>query len=166
MKTFTIEDIRSWEPCYDPAKHLPEDWEGTALDILKLEDIPVGDRLWVVLREDLLDDRTLRLFAVLCAKQARHLMKDERSLKALDVAQAYLEGEASEDDLASATDAAHAAATAAAAPTPPKLLGPEQGVGLQQGVVRLNFFFLLCTAYNVRTKGLRVRFKESSRSCF
>ena len=28
MKTFTItiNDIRSWEPCYDPALFLPEGW--------------------------------------------------------------------------------------------------------------------------------------------
>lgn len=34
MRVFTIGDIRSWEPCYDPDKYLPEDWAGSALDML------------------------------------------------------------------------------------------------------------------------------------
>ena len=33
LKQITIDDIRSFEPCYDPARYLPEDWTGTALDI-------------------------------------------------------------------------------------------------------------------------------------
>ena len=36
---FTIDDIRSWKPCYDPARFLPEGWSGTALDILAVEDV-------------------------------------------------------------------------------------------------------------------------------
>jgi hypothetical protein len=28
MKTFTINDIRNWGPCYDPNRYLPEDWQG------------------------------------------------------------------------------------------------------------------------------------------
>lgn len=47
--TFSIRHIREAWPCYDPARHLPEDWEGTALDILAHNTIPANDKLWVVL---------------------------------------------------------------------------------------------------------------------
>ena len=114
MKTFTIDDIRSWEPCYDPSRHLREDWSGTVLDILKHEKIPPQDKLWVVCRESLIDDRTLRLFAVWCARQMQHLMTDERSIAALDVAERHANGDATDDELAAARAAARAAAGDAA----------------------------------------------------
>lgn len=66
MKTFTIEDIRSWKPCYDPNKYLPYDWSGTSIDILNKDIIPFQDRLWVVLRKELVSETTARLFAVWC----------------------------------------------------------------------------------------------------
>ena len=47
--TFTIHHLRQAGPCYDPAPHLPEDWTGTALDILAHDTIPANDKLWVVL---------------------------------------------------------------------------------------------------------------------
>jgi len=53
LKIFTIEDIRSWMPCYDPIRHLPEGWSGTVLDILKNGEISIRDRFWVVLGEEL-----------------------------------------------------------------------------------------------------------------
>lgn len=111
MKTFTIEDIRSWEPCYDPNKYLPEEWCGTALDILDDKRIPLEDRLWVILRTDLVSERLMRLFAVWCARQVQHLMTDARSIAALDVAERFANGQASREEL----DAARAAAWAAAA---------------------------------------------------
>ena len=114
MKIFTIDDIRSWNPCYDPIKHLPEGWSGTVIDILKHDAIPPEDKLWVVCREDLIDAKTLRLFAVWCARQVQHLMTDERSIAALDVAERYANGQATEKELAAARDAAWAAARDAA----------------------------------------------------
>ena len=117
MKTFTIDDIRSWKPCYDPGRHLPEGWSGTALDILRMETIPPKDRLWVVCKNGLLSDKIFRLFAVKCARQAQHLMNDPRSLRALDVAEAFAYGKATQDEVkdawVAAADAAWAAAWAA-----------------------------------------------------
>jgi hypothetical protein len=99
MKTFTIEDIRSWEPCYDPSKHLPEGWSGTALDILKHGTIPPKDKMWVVCHEGLIDAKTLRLFAVWCARQTEHLLTDERSRNAINVAERYAHGQATKEEL-------------------------------------------------------------------
>jgi len=118
MKKFTINDIRSWKPCYDPSEHLPESWQGTALDILNDDSIPFRDRLWVIMRPDLVSERLMRRFAVWCARQVQHLMTDQRSLHALDVMEAYAENrwliddpdyaEAWEDERATAWNAAEA----------------------------------------------------------
>ena len=115
LKTFSIDDIRAWNPCYDPAKHLPENWVGTAIDILRHDTIPPGDKFWVVCREELLDSKTLRLFAVWCARQVEHLLTDQRSKNALIVAEKFANGTATASELAAAEDAAWAAASDAAA---------------------------------------------------
>jgi len=114
MKTITITDIRSWKPCYDLSKHLPEDWQGTVLDILKMDTIPAQDRFWVVLREELIDAKTLRLFAVWCARQVQHLITDPRSIAAIDTAEKYANGQATNEELATARAAAWDAARNAA----------------------------------------------------
>ena len=114
LKYFDMADIRSWKPCYDPVKHLPENWRGNAIMILKNEVIPFEDRLWVVCRNELISDRTMRLFAVWCARQVQHLMKDKRSIDALDVAERFANGQATQAELGAARDAAKAAAWDAA----------------------------------------------------
>ena len=60
-----------------------------------------------------MSDRDLRLFAVRCARRVHHLMKDQRSVAALDVAERYAKGEATDEELAAARDAAAYAAYAA-----------------------------------------------------
>jgi hypothetical protein len=80
--------------------------------------------LWLAKRIDI-DGRKLTLAKGHCANTIRHLMKDERSIKAVDAAIAYGNGEINVSELdaaaayaataaASAADAATAAATAAA----------------------------------------------------
>ena len=109
MKTFTIADIRSWNPCYDPNRHLPEDWSGTVLEILNHKTISPKDKFWVVCREDLIDAKTLRLFAVWCARQVEHLMTDSKSKQTLDVAERFAHDKATSDELTAARAAAYAA---------------------------------------------------------
>lgn len=108
MNIFTIADIRGLDPCYDPAKYLPEDWQGTALDILRVAECPPRDRLWVVCHEGWIDDRIMRLFAVWCARRALSLVDnpDPNSVAACDVAERYANGEATRDDLTAARTAA------------------------------------------------------------
>ena len=115
MNRFTINDIRSWEPCYDPTRYLPEGWRGTALDILAVENCPAIDRLWVVIRNECIDERTLRLFAAWCARQALALIDnpDPRSVAAVDMAERFAVGEATVDELEAAGAAAWDASAAA-----------------------------------------------------
>lgn len=111
----TIHDILRLNPCYDPIRYLPKDWQGTLVDILNIEDCPPEDRIWVVTR--LLDDKTSRLFAVWCARQALKLVKDPdpQSIKACDVADKFAEGKATQDELRVAYRAAWIAALDAVA---------------------------------------------------
>jgi hypothetical protein len=66
--------------------------------------------LWVATRQGVLSDKELRLYAVWCARQVQHLMTDKRSIAALDVAERYADGRATDVEL----DAARAAAGPAA----------------------------------------------------
>ena len=76
--------------------------------------------IWVATRSGVLDDRTLRLFAVWCARQVQHLLTDPRSLDVLDVAERHANGQATDQELRAAAQpachAAWAAATQYAAP--------------------------------------------------
>ena len=113
---FDIAFIRSKKPCYDPARYLPEGWSGSVKGILRHRDIPAKDKLWVVLRKDLLNDKTLRLFAVACARRAltRIPNPDPRSIVACDVAESFANGIATRKELALAAEhAAYAAEPAA-----------------------------------------------------
>ena len=113
MKQIDMKYIRSLGPCYDPIKHISEDWTGTAVDLLKMDGVPFLDRLWVVLRTDLVSEKCMRLFAVWSARQVQHLMTDPRSIAALDIAERFANGEATNEELLAARDAACAAAWAA-----------------------------------------------------
>ncbi len=122
----TIADIRALRPCYDPTRYLPEDWTGTALDVLRVEACPAEDRLWVVLREGWVPDAILHAFACDCAERALQREReagrepDARSWRAIQMKRRWLQGEASDEELAAAyaagydagRDATHAAACA------------------------------------------------------
>ena len=72
--------------------------------------------IWLLVNsENEVTDRELRLIAVKCARQVQHLMKDERSINALDVAERFANGEATQEELNAAGDAARAAWAAAMA---------------------------------------------------
>jgi hypothetical protein len=69
--------------------------------------------LWIA-RKAGVDFRTLTLAKGLCAETVKHLMTDERSRKAVEVAIAYGRGEATDEELQdAAADAAYAAYAAA-----------------------------------------------------
>ena len=59
-------------------------------------------------------DREIRLYSVWCARQVQHLLTDQRSLYALDIAEQYANGLATAEELSIASDAASAATSDAA----------------------------------------------------
>ena len=69
--------------------------------------------IWIATREGVLTDKELRLFAVWCARQVQHLMDDQRSINALDVAELHINGFATNEELTAARAAAYAALAAA-----------------------------------------------------
>ncbi|OMU48600.1 hypothetical protein AQ775_02005 [Burkholderia pseudomallei] len=105
-KAFSAEDAD--RNSYIPFKH---DAEIPLLDILKSNGL--DDALWT-LRCISGADRDLRLFAVWCARQVEHLMQDQCSKDALNVAERFANGEATDEERAAARDAARATARAAA----------------------------------------------------
>ena len=118
MKT-TLNKIRKHEPCKDG-------WEKllTYLGKTKADDEPLSlltildsngfdDALWCLQAVEG-HDKEIRMYAVWCARQVQYLLTDQRSLDALDVAERYANGEATDDELAVAWDAARDAARDAA----------------------------------------------------
>lgn len=113
----TLNKIREHSPCR-------EGWEKllTSLGKTKADDEPLSfktildsngldDAIWA-LRS--IDAPEVRIFAVRCVRQIQHLLTDERSLSALDVAEAYTVGQATEEELSAAWEAARDAAWDAA----------------------------------------------------
>ena len=118
MKTLTWSDFDQYKPCYSPAIRYGE-WSGTILDLLRHQDIPLEDCIWAATRHGILDDKTLRLFACKCVREVWHLLTDERSRRAVEVAEMYAMGQATDEELAAAraawaaSDASSAASDAA-----------------------------------------------------
>lgn len=65
----------------------------------------LDDALWCLMAVDGYK-KEKRLFAVFCAKKVKHLMKDERSLRAIEVAEKYSNEEATEEELEHAANEA------------------------------------------------------------
>ena len=116
MKT-TLNKIREHEPCKDGWEKLlsylgktKADDEPLAITTI-LDSNGLDDTIWC-LRAVEGYDREIHLYAVWCARQVQHLLTDQRSLDALDVAERYANGEATGDELEAAWNAARDAAEA------------------------------------------------------
>ena len=124
MKTVTVEQFKSFRPCWLETAEGREKFariaairnEWTALDVLNLPDVSAQDKLWSVLREEFIDAPILHEFACRCAEYALTFVRepDSRSIAAIEAKRKWLRGEISNDDLTAARDAAWAAAWAAA----------------------------------------------------
>ena len=78
------------------------------------DDLDPEWRIWIATRPGVLDDRTLRLFACWCVRQVWHILTDERSKAAIEIAERFADGKATDVELAAARTAARDAAMAAA----------------------------------------------------
>ena len=125
--TTTLNRIRAFGPCgIDPRKKPlvgfqklkaflgPDYGDDTPIPYVVIaQSNGIDDALWCC-RAEPRYGREWRLYAVWCARQVEHLMTDHRSKDALDAAENFANGEASQEELAAARDAAGAAAGAAA----------------------------------------------------
>jgi hypothetical protein len=122
MKTINNELIRTFSPCYDPSeKNIPDDETLTVNEWIDKyrEVVPAEDIVWLLMRNHFMSDKDLRLFAVWCARETYALCEDDapidqRSIEAVDVAERYANGEATDDELSAARSAALSAAESAA----------------------------------------------------
>ena len=124
LKTVTYDEFLGFSPCWlddvEKAERLKEigkrkdNW--TALDVLALEDVDAGDRLWAVLREEFLPADLLHEFACQCAEKAleNYDDPDPRSIAAITAKRKWLRGEITDEELSGAREAAWRAAWRAA----------------------------------------------------
>ena len=112
MKT-TLNKIREHQPCKDGweklLKHLGKtkaDDESLSL-LTILDSNGFEDALWCLRAVDGYE-KEMRLFAVWCARQVQHFVRDQRSINAINVAEKYAHGQATEIDLKEAREAARA----------------------------------------------------------
>ena len=111
MITTTLKAIRAEHPCEDGWKRLLIDLGKTKADdeplplVSILDSNGIDDASWC-LRAVEGFDKEKRLFAVWCARQVQHLLTDPRSIAALDVAERFAYGEATQEELEAAWAAA------------------------------------------------------------
>ena len=105
-KAFTEEDAAR-------ASYLHYNYEGDISVLQILESNGIDDALWSLCCVEGCD-KDIRLYAVWCARQVQHLMSDNRSITALDIAEQYANGLVTKEELKTARDAAWDAASYAA----------------------------------------------------
>ena len=112
----TLNNIREQEPCVKGWTKLLRTLGKTQADdeplpiIAILDSNGLDDALWC-LRAVKGHDKEIRLLMIWCARQVQHLMTDKRSLNALDVAERFANGEATQGELKAAHDDARDALT-------------------------------------------------------
>ncbi len=116
--TTTLNRIRACSPCEEGWTKLLKGLGKTSADDEPLaysrivEINGLDDALWCC-RAEPQHGKVWRLYAVWCGRQVQHLMTDQRSVAALDVAERHASGDATDAELAAALDAAWDAADAA-----------------------------------------------------
>ena len=112
--TTTLNRIRDHSPCRAGWEKLLKGLGKTAVDDEPLpfsrivEINGVADAIWCM-RVEPQRDQQWRLFVVFCCRQMQHLLSDQRSLTAIDVAERYAKGEATKEELEAAGEASLAA---------------------------------------------------------
>jgi len=124
MTRITVTTILAWHPCEKYSEEVIRQLFGrrksvTVDDVLRAK-IPPADRLWVVLREELVSAKTLQLFACACAERALKRERkvgrepNTRSWEVVATARRYVMGKARAAELSAAREAAWEAACSAA----------------------------------------------------
>jgi hypothetical protein len=114
-KTISNKVIRQFHIGYDPSEVITDETEELPVKdwVQKYRHvIPAKNIICLLLREEFLSKKDLRLFAVWCAREALKLIAnpDERSINACNIAEKFANGQATKKEL----DAAYIAADTAA----------------------------------------------------
>lgn len=120
LPTVTYEQFLKFEPCwlYDKRKSTrlkkigSRKREWNALDVLRLEEVTIEDRMWAVLREEFLPAHLLHEYACRCADYVLSKIDnpDPRSVNAIKAKRKWLRGEISNKELTTARNEAWAVA--------------------------------------------------------
>ena len=122
LTEITLADIEPWVRCSsEPHEKYSEDnlrllAGGDSITPLAVCDLPIPDedKLWVLLRPEIISEKRLRLLAALIAEHVLHIFEDQfpgdnRSRNVIEAARAFARGEISHDELRVAAETAHAA---------------------------------------------------------
>ena len=104
----TTEQIMLWNPCDRYNEGIVSDLIGagkTPIEIAELG-IPVEDRLWVLLRNDVIPEMDLHSLACDFAQEVAYLNPDPRVQAAIDAKRKWIAGQISDKELAAAWEAA------------------------------------------------------------
>ena len=108
--TVTVNEIDALGSHFNLSAYLPADWQGTVVDLLKAAQVPADDRVRIALRS--VPAGVQRRFAIACVRRlmADARVVDPRTLAAVETAERYADGLATEAELIAANAAAQFAA--------------------------------------------------------
>ena len=116
LTAITVKMIMQWNSCEDYSeervRQLFGDRESVSLlEVCNAEHIPVVDRLWLLLREEIIPAPVLHEFACWCAERAlpaweKRCPGDNRPRLAIEAKRAWLRGGETDEELAAARSAA------------------------------------------------------------
>jgi hypothetical protein len=118
----TLNEILKYSPCQDEWEKLLKGLGKTKADdepLLFSDILRINDFDFALLCLEAAPrkyDTKIRLFIVSVARRVQHLMKDKRSINAIDVAERYAKGKAIEEELSESCSAAKVAESSAVSP--------------------------------------------------
>ncbi len=121
MKTIDKYILKELNPCADRWKNFLNhysDWSGDLLEFTELDKITIEDKLWVLLKEGILDAPVLHELACRFAESfldnfEKEYPSDKRPRQAIEAKRKWLTGEISDEELSKAREAAWSAARSA-----------------------------------------------------
>ena len=102
MKKITVKQIMAWGPCEEYTESRVQELIGrgkTPFEILGLN-IPLQDRLWVLLHKEIIPESLLHLLACDFAEMVVHLNPDSRVQAAITAKRNWIDGEVTDEKLA------------------------------------------------------------------